>query len=127
MKRQGAVLDIVINDPHDLEKGLDIRRAFPGATVRFSVGLRRDIEQYLLVATGQANGRHRSPRSLVNWSMKLVSSETVMPSPSEIDENDSAIVRLTNQIIAEAYRLGASDVHVRTLFGSQRNSRAVPC
>ncbi|MFY4727960.1 hypothetical protein, partial [Nitrospira sp. BLG_2] len=49
LKRQGTVLDIVINDPHDLEKGLDIRRAFPGTTIRFSVGLRRDIEQYLLV------------------------------------------------------------------------------
>src|SRR5689334_3296642 len=29
LKRQGTVLDIVTNDPHDLEKGLDIRRAFP--------------------------------------------------------------------------------------------------
>lgn len=56
LKRQGTVLDVVINDPHDLEKGLDIRRAFPGMTVRFSVGLRRDIEQYLLVVTGQASG-----------------------------------------------------------------------
>ncbi len=55
-KRQGTVLDIVINDPHDLEKGLDIRRAFPGYTIRFSVGLRRDIEQYFLVVTGRANG-----------------------------------------------------------------------
>ena len=33
LKRQGTVLDIAINDPHDLEKGLDIRRAFPGAAV----------------------------------------------------------------------------------------------
>src|SRR4029078_10244690 len=29
-----------------------------------------------------------------------------------IDENDSAIVRLTNQVIAEADRLGASDIHI---------------
>jgi type II secretory ATPase GspE/PulE/Tfp pilus assembly ATPase PilB-like protein len=29
-----------------------------------------------------------------------------------IDENDSAIVRLTNQIIAEADRRGASDIHI---------------
>ena len=31
---------------------------------------------------------------------------------SGIDENDSAIVRLTNQVIAEADRLGASDIHI---------------
>jgi type II secretory ATPase GspE/PulE/Tfp pilus assembly ATPase PilB-like protein len=30
----------------------------------------------------------------------------------EIDENDSAIVRLANQIIAEAYRREASDIHI---------------
>src|SRR6476469_644126 len=31
----------------------------------------------------------------------------------EIDENDSAIVRLANQIIAEAYRHEASDIHIK--------------
>lgn len=122
MKRQGTVLDIVINDPHDLEKGLDIRRAFPGTTVRFSVGLRRDIEQYLLVATGQANGG-----SITEILGELVDEAGIERNgdaeSGEIDENDSAIVRLTNQIIAEAYRLGASDVHVEPY--SDRKETAV--
>jgi len=111
LKRQGTVLDIVINDPHDLEKGLDIRRAFPGTTTRFSVGLRRDIEQYLLVATGQVNGG-----SITEILGELVDEAGIERSgeaeSGEIDENDSAIVRLANQVIAEAYRLGASDVHI---------------
>jgi len=34
------------------------------------------------------------------------------PVSGGIDENDSAIVRLTNQVIAEADRLGASDIHI---------------
>src|SRR4029077_17621080 len=34
------------------------------------------------------------------------------PISGGIDENDSAIVRLTNQVIAEADRLGASDIHI---------------
>jgi len=111
LKRQGAVLDVVINDPHDLEKGLDIRRAFPGATVRFSVGLRRDIEQYLLVATGQANGG--SITEILGELVDEADAERNGDADSgEIDENDSAIVRLANQVIAEAYRLGASDVHI---------------
>lgn len=122
VKRQGAVLDIVISDPHDLEKGLDIRRAFPGASVRFSVGLRRDIEQYLLVATGQANAG-----TITEILGELVDEAGVERNgdaeSSEIDENDSAIVRLTNQIIAEAYRLGASDVHVEPY--SDRKETAV--
>ena len=122
LKRQGAVLDIVINDPHDLEKGLDIRRAFPGVTIRFSVGLRRDIEQYLLVATGQANGG-----SITEILGELVDEAGVERSGDadscEIDENDSAIVRLANQVIAEAYRLGASDVHIEPY--SDRKETAV--
>lgn len=111
LKRQGTVLDIVINDPHDLEKGLDIRRAFPGTTIRLSVGLRRDIEQYLLVATGQANGG-----SITEILGELVDEAGIERNgeaeSGEINENDSAIVRLANQVIAEAYRLGASDVHI---------------
>jgi len=122
LKRQGTVLDIVINDPHDLEKGLDIRRAFPGTTVRFSVGLRRDIEQYLLVATGQANGG-----SITDILGELVDEAGIERSaegePGEIDENDSAIVRLTNQIIAEGYRLGVSDIHIEPY--SDRKETAV--
>ena len=122
LRRQGAVLDIVINDPHDLEKGLDIRRAFPGTTIRFSVGLRRDIEQYLLVATGQVNGG-----SITEILGELVDEASIERNgeaePGEIDENDSAIVRLANQVIAEAYRLGASDVHIEPY--SDRKETAV--
>ncbi len=122
LKRQGTVLDIVINDPHDLEKGLDIRRAFPGATIRFSVGLRRDIEQYLLVVTGQANRGSITEilGELVNEAGSERGSE---PDTGDIDENDSAIVRLANQVIAEAYRLGASDVHIEPY--SERKETAV--
>ena len=122
LKRQGTVLDVVINDPHDLEKGLDIRRAFPGMTVRFSVGLRRDIEQYLLVVTGQASGG-----SITEILGELVDEAGIERStegePGEIDENDSAIVRLANQIIAEGYRLGVSDVHIEPY--SDRKETAV--
>ncbi len=122
LKRQGTVLDIVINDPHDLEKGLDIRRAFPGTTTRFSVGLRRDIEQYILVATGQANGG-----SITEILGELVDEAGIERNgeaeSGEIDENDSAIVRLANQVIAEAYRLGASDVHIEPY--SDRKETAV--
>lgn len=122
LKRQGTILDIVINDPHDLEKGLDIRRAFPGTTIRFSVGLRRDIEQYLLVATGQVNGG-----SITEILGELVDEAGLERNgdaeSGEIDENDSAIVRLANQVIAEAYRLGASDVHIEPY--SDRKETAV--
>ncbi len=51
--RRGQLLDVLPHDPHDLERGWDVRRSFPGMTIRYSVGLRRDIEQFLGAATEQ--------------------------------------------------------------------------
>ncbi len=120
LKRQGTVLDILTNDPHDLEKGLDIRRAFPGFTIRFSVGLRRDIEQYLLEATGQVKG---SFTDILGELVHEAGWDRDDLDAGGIDENDSAIVRLANHIIVEAYRLGASDVHIEPY--SERKETAV--
>ena len=41
-------------DPQDLDKDPDIRRAFPRLTIRVVVGLRRDLEKWLLLATEQS-------------------------------------------------------------------------
>ena len=53
-------------------------------------------------------------RSLIFW--ELVSEaqweEQQNANIAQITENDSGIVRLANKIIAEAYRLGASDIHI---------------
>ncbi len=122
LKRQDTVLDIVTNDPHDLEKGLDVRRSFPGCTIRFSVGLRRDIELYFLSATGQASSEAMTEilGELVDEAGSERGSED---DRGQIDENDSAIVRLASQVIAEAYRHGASDVHIEPY--SDRKETAV--
>src|SRR6185295_5482737 len=53
--RRGSLIDILTSDPHDLDKGWDMRRTFPGVTIRYAVGLRRDIEQFLQLARGQGN------------------------------------------------------------------------
>lgn len=109
--RRGSLIDVLTSDPHDLDKGWDVRRTFPGMTIRYSVGLRRDIEQFLHLATGQG----------ISGSIGAILGELTHDIPGEpvaeslfggIDENDSAIVRLTNQVIVEADRLGASDIHI---------------
>ena len=111
LKREGSVVDILIDNPRDADKGYDVRRAFPGGTVRYAVGLRRDIEQYLLLATGQADRG-----TLTDILGELAREAGNDPGGEGLDcgitENDSAIVRLSNHIIAEAHRLQASDVHI---------------
>ena len=111
VQRRGNVVDVLMDDPHNVEKRLDVRRAFPGMTVHHKVGLRQDIDQFLSVASGE-----HSEDVITDILGELVSEsqweEQQNASVAAINENDSAIVRLANQIIAEAYRLGASDIHI---------------
>jgi type II secretory ATPase GspE/PulE/Tfp pilus assembly ATPase PilB-like protein len=73
--------------------------------------LRRDIEQFLHLAKGQ--GTSGSIGAILGELVNEIHLEPAIdPVSSGIDENDSAIVRLTNQVIAEADRLGASDIHI---------------
>ena len=109
--RRGSLIDVLTSDPHDFDKGWDVRRTFPGMTIRYAVGLRRDIEQFLHLARGQ--GTSGSIGAILGELVNDVHLEpTIDHLSGGIDENDSAIVRLTNQVIAEADRLGASDIHI---------------
>ena len=111
VQRRENVVEVLTDDPRNVEKRLDVRRAFPGLTVSYTVGLRRDIDQFLSVASGDHSGD-----AITDILGELVSEsqweEQQNANTAAINENDSAIVRLANQVIAEAYRLGASDIHI---------------
>jgi type II secretory ATPase GspE/PulE/Tfp pilus assembly ATPase PilB-like protein len=111
LRRQGAGVEVLIDDPQNPDKLLDVRRAFPGQTIAYRVGLRADIERLLSDVCGQEVGD-----PITDILGELVSEaqleEQQNATIAAITENDSAIVRLANQIIAEAYRRGASDIHI---------------
>ncbi|MEO7859352.1 MAG: GspE/PulE family protein [Nitrospirales bacterium] len=111
LKQQGDRLDVLIDNPHDLSRGHDIQRAFPGLTIRYALGLRCDIERFLNAAIGDtASGSIADTLGeLVNDAYQEQSFDI---DSTGIDQNDSAIVRLANQVIVEAYRRGASDIHI---------------
>ena len=116
--RRGQLLDVLTHDPHDLELGWDVRRTFPGMTIRYSVGLRCDIEQFLGGLTLGAGGS-----AIGTLLTELVEDVPIEPAPDlsagPIDENDSLIVRLTSHLITEADRLGASDLHLEPCLGKK--------
>lgn len=111
MKQQGDILDVLIDNPHDLSRGHDVQRAFPGLTIRYALGLRCDIERFLNATIGDTDSG-----SISDTLGELVNDAHQEESPDidsdGFDENDSAIVRLANQIIVEAYRHEASDIHI---------------
>ena len=48
LKRDRTAIEILTDDPGDLDRVADIKRTFPGLNIRFAVSLRRDIAQFLL-------------------------------------------------------------------------------
>jgi len=128
LKRDRTAIEILTDDPGDLDRVADIKRTFPGLNIRFAVSLRRDISQFLNSATG--GGDSGAGRKL-DENVSDILGELVTEAQTEameesglgggLDENDSAIVRLANQIIADAYRQNASDIHIEP-YGEKRET-----
>ncbi len=111
LRRQGNGIEVLIDDPHNPDKLFDVRRAFPGQALSYRVGLRCDIARLLNAIQGRESGD-----AISDILGELVSEaqleEQQNATTAAITENDSAIVRLANQIITDAYRRGASDIHI---------------
>ena len=110
LRRQGNGIEVLIDDPHNPDKLFDVRRAFPGQALSYRVGLRCDIARLLNAIQGRESGD-----AISDILGELVSEaqleEQQNATIAAITENDSAIVRLANQIITVASRRGASDIH----------------
>jgi type II secretory ATPase GspE/PulE/Tfp pilus assembly ATPase PilB-like protein len=121
LKRDGDGLLILIDNPQDIQKLDTIAQLLPRHKVRFAVGLRRDILLWLgghepaqKDAIGSILGDLRAEEAPVERQEELASGV-------ELDENDSAVIRLANQIILDAYRLRASDIHVEP-YGTEKDT-----
>jgi type II secretory ATPase GspE/PulE/Tfp pilus assembly ATPase PilB-like protein len=126
IKRDRTAIEILTDDPGDLDRVADIKRTFPGLNIRFVISLRRDIAQFLGSATGQGDaGSTRKLDENVSDILGELVNEAQEAAAEDagggLDENDNAIVRLANQIIADAYRQGASDIHVEP-YGEKRET-----
>jgi type II secretory ATPase GspE/PulE/Tfp pilus assembly ATPase PilB-like protein len=117
-KKEGTLV-VAVEDPYDLTR-LDAIKAMNLAPRHdFVVGLRADIMDYIRASYGEAAGGGGDDQDLGRIIMELGSGEEeemeAEADPAgvpEIDETDSGIVRLANQIIIDAYNRGASDIHI---------------
>jgi type II secretory ATPase GspE/PulE/Tfp pilus assembly ATPase PilB-like protein len=115
-KREGT-LQVAVEDPYDLTKLDAIKAMNLAPRTDFFVGLRSDIVDYVNRSYG-ITAATAEEADLGRIIMELGSgeeeeTEDVDPNaPPELDETDSGIVKLCNQIIIDAYNRGASDIHV---------------
>ncbi|MFZ2491085.1 MAG: GspE/PulE family protein [Thermoanaerobaculia bacterium] len=118
VERRPGQLIIAIDDPHDLTR-LDAVRAMNLAPrYEFWVGMKHEILAYITESYGEKEAAEAQADS--DWA-KIIDSlgegekveiEENPTNEPEIDETDSGIVRLANQLIIEATAKGASDIHI---------------
>jgi type II secretory ATPase GspE/PulE/Tfp pilus assembly ATPase PilB-like protein len=140
-------VEILIDDPQSFSKIQDIKRTFPGKEIRCVVGFREDIAKYINQYISDRAGTrlprptststtappspmtpdsHLAPPSF--WEGKgdiKPREEVVGPVLDEIedealDENDSTVVRLVNQLVTDAVKMGISDIHIEP-YGAKKD------
>jgi len=115
-KREGT-LQVAVEDPYDLTKLDAIKAMNLSPRTDFLVGLRADIIDYINrsygITTATAEEADLGRIIMELGSGEEEENEEADPNaPPELDETDSGIVKLCNQIIIDAHNRGASDIHV---------------
>jgi type II secretory ATPase GspE/PulE/Tfp pilus assembly ATPase PilB-like protein len=117
-------VEVLIDDPHAFHKTQDIKRLFQDKEIRYSVGLQEDILRYVNAVSARPGAKAASePITAILGELAAEGREEQGEESSElvVDENDSAIVRLTNQIISDAVRMNVSDIHIEP-YGDKRET-----
>jgi len=114
MRRNGDTIEVLIDDPNSLQKIQDIKRLFPVKEIKFSVALREDILRFVnSLTTDLSPEANQDSISSILGELATEDQEAALQSEGPIlDMNDNVIVRLTHQIIIDAYQAGASDIHI---------------
>jgi type II secretory ATPase GspE/PulE/Tfp pilus assembly ATPase PilB-like protein len=118
-KNQGTLL-VAVEDPYDLTKIDAIKAMNLAPRVDVCVALRGDILEYINSSYGLSSGSGGGEeQDLGRIIMELGSGEEdeveekEQATPqAEVDETDSGIVKLANQMIIDGFNRGASDIHV---------------
>jgi type II secretory ATPase GspE/PulE/Tfp pilus assembly ATPase PilB-like protein len=121
-KKEGTLV-VAVEDPYDLTR-LDAIKAMNLAPRHdFVVTLKKDINDYINVSYGVTTpSAEEADLGRIITELGSGEEDEVVEedpnAPPELDETDSGIVKLCNQIIIDGYNRGASDIHVEP-YGKQ--------
>jgi type II secretory ATPase GspE/PulE/Tfp pilus assembly ATPase PilB-like protein len=120
IRREDHAVLVLIDNPQDLQRVDAIHQLLRGQQIKLAVGLRKDINLFLAVAGGEQQSRD-SIGNIISDLGNEAAVEREELTGADIDENDSAVIRLANQIIIDAFKGRASDIHVEP-YGPQRDT-----
>src|SRR5688572_6401693 len=122
VERKPGVLVVAVDDPQDLTRLDGIRAMNLAPRYEFQVAMKHEILAYIGESYGEQTQQDGSTAESADWAKILDSlgegerveldDQERNPNEPEIDETDSGVVKLANQMIIEAYAKGASDIHI---------------
>jgi hypothetical protein len=112
---EGRKIIVAMANPEDIIKRDYIQKFFPNREVEFRVGITDDIAFAVDVFCGVNIDTTKKSMEAILHEMKSEAVAEPIAAGSddlEIQENDSAVVRLVNNIIEDASNRGVSDIHI---------------
>ncbi len=118
LERKEGTVRVAVEDPYDLTRLDAIKAMNLAPRCEFLVGLREDILSCVRASYGEAGpiveeaDLGRIINDLGTGEEGELEGDGEREAQPELDETDSGVVKLCNQIIIDAYNKGASDIHV---------------
>ena len=114
-KKEGTLV-VAVDDPYDLTRLDSIKAMNLAPRYDFVVTLKKDINDYINASYGISTpSAEEADLGRIITELGSGEEDEVEEDPNappEVDETDSGIVKLCNQIIIDGYNRGASDIHV---------------
>jgi type II secretory ATPase GspE/PulE/Tfp pilus assembly ATPase PilB-like protein len=121
-KKEGT-LYVAVEDPYELTRLDAIKSINLAPRHEFVAALRGDISDYINASFGLTSSESQADGGDVRVLIKELEASAAgeeeevepegAPTPmAEVDETDSGVIKLCNQIIIDGYNKGASDIHI---------------
>ena len=120
IRQDGNTVVVLVDNPNDPGKQNHIRSLLHGASFRFAVGLREDINHFIDFFYGKLN--LPGPAQDVFERIELVEENHDQQEDEETGLASTAegvVVDMANRIIEDAVARNASDIHIETLPGKR--------
>jgi type II secretory ATPase GspE/PulE/Tfp pilus assembly ATPase PilB-like protein len=117
-RRQGSIV-VVIDDPNDLARADALKAIEYGLKLELQVGFRDEIFALIEQSYGLREDVGRILNQLTQESGGDKPELAVEEQGDAVADSDSAVIKLANQIIADAYKRNASDIHIEP-YGTDR-------
>jgi len=112
--QNGSNVDVLMVNPDDLGKLDEIRFILGTSDINPNIVLKRDLDAFIDRFFSELHGEDKlaSFEEEVESSSDVTEEDETFSLDDSIGENDSKVVKLVNSILVEAWKRGASDIHI---------------